>query len=127
MRVTTSFVRELRKIFLQDDGKKPLEGYEEVCYVLLTVHKSIQQGAYEYAIDFAARNGFDLGPMYEKHIADAILGGKWEGVEDTLRQWGTKGLPHPLSFEKPLTKVRRGSTGPCRDKTALDKPFGGAM
>jgi|SRR5581483_5222168 len=100
MRVTTSFVRNIRKAHLQEDGS-PAPGHKHAAKVLLSVHKAIQFGLYDEAIEYARTEGYDLEAMYEsyrkelaqvKAFGSSSLGlrSTWFLIERIMRKYGLK-------------------------------------
>ncbi len=65
-RVTPSFIRNIRKGYLQLNGT-PVPGKEREADVLLMVLSSVQDGNYLRGMNQAKRNGFDLEKMYRDY------------------------------------------------------------
>lgn len=66
LRVTPSFIRNLRKGYLAPDGS-PREGSEREANSLLHVLRRIQEGHYITALSYAKSSGFDLEILYREY------------------------------------------------------------
>lgn len=73
-RVTPSFIRSIRKAYLNPDGT-PTPGNEGRVEVLLKVAHSVQRGDYKWGMGYAKRNGIDLETMYRDY-SRLILGAR---------------------------------------------------
>jgi hypothetical protein len=119
MKVTTSFVRNLRKSLLNPDGTAK-EGQEDNGLILLHTHKAIQAKAYDYAITYAKERGWDLESLYQDYRAGLALGSNWNRLEEACR----KHDPHFFwtSVDKQPTQNRSFSHSHLV-KTERDRPF----